>query len=148
MEQYFEGQWILEKTEARLCPPSDAYPDAECALILTAEFLYVLEDNFNGTHTCLFKIPIEKIKAIKKYAAEKNDGTRDKEERAISRLAAEVIAALAGMSIYVPASQNRTANADYLQVEYRDAKDSYCALFFENCVDTKRFIRAFDRRWR
>ncbi|MCL1983313.1 MAG: hypothetical protein FWG53_09560 [Clostridiales bacterium] len=78
MKKQFEGKMILSRITAKLVPSDHTYPDAVCDVIMTEDALYVLEDNFDGTSTYHFKMPMGKIKSVEKYQHEsRRSGTKE-----------------------------------------------------------------------
>ncbi|WP_138308575.1 hypothetical protein [Clostridium sp. 1001271st1 H5] len=58
----YRGEKVAAVLTARLVPPSAQYPDCFCKLILTVRYLYILEDNFDGTYNVHFTFFIKRIR--------------------------------------------------------------------------------------
>lgn len=67
MDTYLD-ETVLGYLDGRLVPPDNRYPDCLCTLILTEARLYVTEDNYDGTYTNHFAIPILDVQRIERWA--------------------------------------------------------------------------------
>jgi len=142
MKKYFEGKEILCQIAARLVPPNQAYPDAICSIIMTTDALYVSEDNYDGTFTYHFIIPLEKIVSVDKYNSEINDLENDNNTTPFPL--SLVFLALTGI-IFIPGKRNQKVNKVFLRVIYKVDKEKTTAVFFENCSSTKSMVNAFKK---
>ena len=142
MEKFFEGKKILSQMTARLVPPNSNYPDAMCDVLMTEDIFYVMEDNYDGTFTSHFRIPLERIISVSKYSSEKHE-VNEKGNYAPSQ-ATTAILAMAGV-ILIPGKGKKEARKIYLKVSYKDTDDEKRAVFFEECGNIKSMINAWLR---
>lgn len=143
MNNSFDGSKILNQITAKLVPPDHSYPDSLCKVIMTKAFLYVLEDNYDGTFNIHFKIPLEKIVSVEKYNTERGNGVNEGRTYAPSKSTISFLA-IFGL-IYIPLSgkKNENANQIFLKVFYKNESGEMCTVFFENCSSIKNMVRAF-----
>ncbi len=59
--QIYKGEDILESFYGRMMPPDRNYSDCDCVIYLTKSYIYVMEDNLDGTYEELFCFPIYKV---------------------------------------------------------------------------------------
>ena len=64
----YHDEPVLDYLNGRLVPPDNRYPDCLCVLILTEACLYVAEDNYDGTYTNHFAIPILDVQRVERWA--------------------------------------------------------------------------------
>ena len=146
MKKQYEGKEILSFITARLVPPYHNYPDAECSVIMTEDSFNVLEDNYDGTFTCHFMIPLKNTMSVKKYTTE------------IQRNSVNNPYAIPQSSIAnVPFLRRTDSELDrrntyqmkfyktYLEVYYVDKKGKVEVIFFENCNKIRCMVNAFNK---
>lgn len=145
MGKYYEDEIILKQITARLVPPNNTYPDCVCKVLMTEDFLYTLEDNFDGTYNCMFKIPFKQLLSVKKYIAQENsDGSIKNGGFGPSHLTIAIMA-LCGV-IFIPGKRNQNAkSSEFLEIKYKNERDEICYLHFENCSSIKNMVNAFEK---
>ena len=142
--KYFNEEEVLEQITARLFTCNNVFYDCPSSVILTRNYLYIQEDNFDGTFTSHFKIPITKIISIEKFISK-----NDIEKRTGSNtpgILTSAIMALAGV-IVLPKDSKKTGNNAFLNIKYRDEKDNASSIFFKDCssICIKKMVNAFEK---
>ena len=142
MEASFKGRKILSQITARLVPPDHTYPDAVCILVMTESHFYVMEDNYDGTYTYHFELPLSKIISVNKYDSERP--AVDKEDGYTPSQMTTAVMALAGV-VVIPRRGKGEAKKQYLKVLYTNTDDELRAVFFEQCTNMKGMVKAWSR---
>lgn len=145
MEKYYKDEKILKKIASRLVPPDNTYQDCVCKVIMTENFLYILEDNFDGSFNCLFEIPLKKILSVEKYISEDGrEASGDDGFISIRQLASAFVAVLCG-HIWLPGKERQNEVRSYLHVIYRNEDDVKCHIYFENCSSIRGMVNIFKK---
>lgn len=129
---------------ARLVPSTPDYPDCMCDLLLTDSFFYVLEDNYDGTHTEHFAIPLRWIVSVEQetYTDKETDGGSGGMSTG-QVVATSVVAAIAGL-LYLPGGAKRgKPSSVYLAVTWRQGAGCEKLFFAELPGGTGKFLRAY-----
>lgn len=138
MGRTYNDEYILAEMSARLVPPDDRYPDCRCAVLLTEERLYILEENYDGTYVEHISIPTGDILTIEQEAvqAEAGKGRRsDSESRQVAGAVATMFLGLVGGVLAYSAGGGRGHRATpYLRVIYRDETGAERRLYCRDCA--------------
>lgn len=131
MEKEYRGQKIMDTFSGRMIPPNDNYPDCECLVMLTAQHLYVLEDNYDGTYETHFEFVLSEVDDVK-IVQEKNDQySGNQTVSAASVVATGVICALAGLITVPGGNQKRTVKKKFFVINYHDVQGEKRNIYFE-----------------
>jgi len=137
--QEYRGRKILKYLSGRIMPQKNsAIPDCICFILLTADTLYVLEDNYDGTFTTHFEIPCGHIERIEEY--------KDKEADPLggtNRIAQALALALGG--ILALSSEKPVNHRGFTIYLYGKKKDHQQIYFSETGGNIKGFIKAFNK---
>lgn len=145
MEKYYENEIILKQITARLVPPNNNYPDCVCKVLLTEDFLYVLEDNFDGTHKCMFKIPFKKLLSVEKYIAPENTNGPSKKDNYSPGYLSSAVMALCGI-IFIPIRGKQSMGSnEFLKITYKNEHDVTDCIFFEDCSSIENMVNTFEK---
>lgn len=146
MDKYYEEKRILKQISARLVPPDDTYPDCVCKILMTEDFLYVLEDNFDGTYNRLFKIPFRRLLSIEKYISEDREGSSRNSDFTTRSYLVDVFTALVRGIILLSGMKKETINRSFLNIIYKDENGKKSQLFFSECNnDIKGMVDTFKK---
>jgi len=143
MKKQFKGKKILSAIAARLISSDNIYPDAICHVIMTEDTFYVIEDNYDGTFTYHFSIPLERIISVVKYEPEKLE-TNNSNRYTPSQTTAGLLA-LIGVFVF-PGKGRQEARKIYLRIAYKNTDDKMQSLFFEDCSSIKSMVKAFNKK--
>ena len=67
----YKGRKVLGYLSARIMPEKNSVlPDCICVILLTADILYVLEDDYSGGAITHFAIPCSRIKRVEQYKSD------------------------------------------------------------------------------
>jgi hypothetical protein len=141
---------VLSYLDCRLVPPDNRYPDCRCALILTELRLYVSEDNFDGTYTDHFAIPILDVLRVERWAqvfSSIGEESVTVEPRGWRRILYRLNGPIA-IARRDPRSV-RSAR-EYVRVLYRAEDGCETALYFSDAGDPRllsRELEKFKERW-
>lgn len=127
MEKYYEGENILEQISARFVPLDDAHPDCICSIILGVKSIYVLEDMFDGSFNCIFKIPLHTVLIIEQYISDETNSLSLSIKRSDRRQLSE------------------NANNIYLRIIYKNENDELGYLFFNECSNINGMVSKFNK---
>ncbi len=140
MTEYFMDEEILARMAARLVSYNSLQYDCESDVILTKNFLYVQEDNYNGTYDCHLKIPMINIVSIKKYVLV--DGKEiEQKDVYMSDIYDIFISICSGAGPF--RIRDRKA---FLRIDVQDKDKNIDSIFLTYCrsKDIKKMIRAFN----
>ena len=161
----FNDENVLGSLDCRLVPPDNRYPDCRCALILTESYLYVSEDNYDGTYTDHFVIPILDVTHIERWAqvlSKTGEETVAVEPRGwrrfLYRLNGPLARARRDLAGQRMAERNPMAGhfgstksaREYVRVLYRAEDGSEASLYFSDAGNPQPLSRAlenFKERW-
>ena len=145
MVQYFMEEELLVKIMARLFSCNNTHYDCPCEVIMTKNILYIQEDNFDGTFNYHFKIPLSKVKSIKKYISENISDTKGKNTYTPGILTSAVLA-LVGI-ILIPSGKQQKENNMFLKIDYQNEDNEICSIFLQNCnsKSIKKISTAFNK---
>lgn len=146
MEKEYRGQKIMDTFSGRMIPPNDNYPDCECLVMLTAQHLYVLEDNYDGTYETHFEFVLSEVDDVK-IVQEKNDQySGNQTVSAASVVATGVICALAGLITVPGGNQKRTVKKKFFVINYHDVQGEKRNIYFEmDRAGGKGFVKTFHK---
>lgn len=137
--QEYRGRKILHYLSARIIPQKNsAIPDCICFILLTADTLYVLEDNYDGTYTTHFEIPCGHIERIEQYKDKDADPWGD-----TNRIAQALALILGGW--LDPSSKEAVNRRGFTIFLYGKVKDHQQIYFNETAGNIKGFIKAFNK---
>ena len=146
MEKEYRGQKVLDTVCARLIPPNDNYPDCECLVVLTAQHLYVLEDNYDGTYETHFEFVLREIDDIKIEQEESDQYSENKTVSAASLIITEAVCALAGLIAVPGGNQRRNIKKKFFVISYHDMQGEKRSIYFNmDHAGAKSFVKAFYR---
>lgn len=146
----YHNEPVLGVCEGRLVPPDPRYPDCRCTLLLTELCLYVIEDNYDGTYTEHFVIPIEDVLCIERWAqmfSSSGVESTSVEPRGLSRFFYRIVGPLA---IARRGPQRARSAKEYVRVRYRneDAREVFLHLSeAEDPHAIARSLEKFRERW-
>jgi len=150
MGKQLAGKKILQQITARLVPPDHHYPDCICSVVMTEDAIHVLEDNYDGTNTCHFRISLDRVLAVKKYLTEDSRGASGKNPYVTSVHSASSNAVNRKTSFFIlpgffafwtkggSQGSRRFASKTYLRINYKNEQDKTDSLFFEDCDGLKK----------
>ncbi len=101
-----------------------------------------MEDNFDATYNCHFKIPVDKLVSIERYIPESTPSSSKQERTSVLRSPLGIAAALGGVLILKLRFKN--AMPPYLKVHYKTETDGTGVLFFEDC-DINKMVKAYKK---
>lgn len=140
----YKGEKILGGMIGRLVPPAPQYPDCMCHVFLTAQYLYVLEDNFDGTFETHFTFAVRQIREI---AMVKNTKPSNQSaEWTPSPVGYSVVAlmGLVGGLLILPGKGRQDRAVTYLMIHYDDGSELGDRLYFNELqTSSKGLIAAF-----
>ena len=146
MEKEYRGQKVMDTFGARLIPPNDRYPDCKCLLVLTAQHLYVLEDNYDGTYETHFEFVLREIDDIRIEQEESDHYSENKAVSAASLIITEVVCALAGLIAVPGGNQKRNIKKKFFVISYHDMQGEKGNIYFNmDHAGAKDFIRMFHK---
>ena len=130
---------MLGHLSARIIPQKNSkIPDCMCFILLTADTLYVLEDNYDGTYTTHFEIPCGHIKRVEKYKI-----TDEATTGGANSLATGLALAFGGL---LSLSSQKTVKPKIFTIILHDRLDGQQHIHFnETEGNIKGFIKAFDK---
>ena len=159
---------VLGKLTCRLVPPDNRYPDCVCTLMLTELRLYVIEDNYNGTDTEHFAIPIQRVLRIERQGRFNHDGSGETVtvepkgwKRYLYRLIGpfaqarreslwhELMCGLFG-GLHNANDHGRISAQEYVRVLYRTEDGGEASLYFSeagNPYTISRELEKYQERW-
>ena len=161
----YHDEPVLGYMSGRLVPPNNRYPDCVCALILTEARLYVAEDNYDGTYTNHFAIPILDIQRIERWAqviSNAGEETITVEPRGWRRILyrlngplARARRELAGQRLaernpMAGRSGSTKSAREYVRVLYRADDGKEDSIYFSDAGDPRslsRGLEKFKERW-
>ena len=145
MVQYFMDEEVLSQITARLIACDNNYYDCPSEVILTKNFLYVQEDNYDGTYNCHYKLPITKIISIQKYVSEDSSEMKEKNAYTPGILASAALA-LAGI-VFIPSKQQEEKGGAFLKINFQNENNKTSSIFFKDCSSgcIRKMVRAFDK---
>ncbi len=125
MMDTYKGEKLLISMSARIHPADKNIPDCKCILALSDRHLFVIEDNYDGTYTDHYYINVSKIEDILISIPDRIGKERD---------------------VYFLGRQFKVNKPDkYLEVIYKDEYFEKQHLFFDECVDAKKFVNTFKK---
>lgn len=114
-------------------PPGNAYPDCMCRLVTSERYLFVLEDNYDGTYTEHFFIPMDKILNMAFLVSPQSEGRQYMSgSRPATGNAAVILSVLSVFSnvLVLPGNGGRAAKQQYLRIDYLDEWAKKQDIFF------------------
>lgn len=146
MEKEYRGQKIVDTFCGRMIPPNDNYPDCECLVVLTAQHLYVLEDNYDGTYETHFAFVLGEIDDIKIVQEENEQHSGNQPVSLANAVITEVICAVAGMMVVPTGNRTRRIKKKFFVISYHDVQGEKNSLYFEiNQTGAKGFVKSFHK---
>ena len=164
MDTYLDEP-VLGYLNSHLVPPDNRYPDCLCMLILTESHLYVAEDNYDGTYTDHFAIPILDVQRIERWAqvlSKTGEETVTVEPRGwrriLYRLNGPLARARRDLAGQRMAERNPMAGhsgstksaREYVRVLYRAEDGGEASLYFSDAGNPQPLSRALEKykeRW-
>ena len=67
MGRHLNNEKVFGQIAARLLSCDSTHYDCQCDLVVTESYLYILEDNLDGTYDCHFRIPTSRVKSLHVY---------------------------------------------------------------------------------
>lgn len=140
MEQEYRGQKVIDTFGARLIPPNDSYPDCECLIVLTAQHLYVLEDNYDGTYETYFEFVLREVDDIRMQQDSSDNGAVSM----ASLLITGILGALVGS---LPTGENqKKVKKNFLVISYHEPQGEKHNIYFDvSQPGAKGFIQQFHK---
>jgi len=140
--RYYRDEPVLAALNGRLVPPDERYPDCECEVILTELNFFVVEDNYNGTHTEHFTIPIGDvlcIEGVEEVVLDSGAISHRPEARGLWRILRTVGSVLSafGDDAYLPSK--------FVRVRYRADDGREVPLFFSEAGNPSSLSRALEK---
>ena len=141
MKELFENEKVLCQITGRLVPSNRSYPDAVCNVVITERFLDVVEDNFDGSYTRHFSIPLEKVVTVEKYTESR---ARDGQElNALSQILG-VTFSIFGFLEFSNKS-GKEIKKPYLMIEFINQANKSEYVFFEDCSSINNMVKTFNK---
>ena len=135
MVKYFDNEELFGQINADLLSNDVIKYECFCDIIITNHFLYVREDNYNGTFDLLTKVPTEKVLSVKKIRRMLDNRQTKLQYHKYNWVFGTIVGAFFG----------KTENV-YLLIEYRNEEDKKIKIFFKNFNNVDRILRILKKR--
>lgn len=145
MEKEHNGENIIAKYEAKIVPSNSEHFDFVSTLMLTDQYLYVLEPNGDGSYAEYFKFGIKEIDAIEVKRADSAAQNRERMKKGFARVFSDIVMLCFGW-IRIPSEGQGKWNAGHLIVKYHTKQGQNDWLTFRiGSKETDDFLEAFQR---
>lgn len=137
MEKEYNGERVVAKYEAKIVPSNSNHLDFVSTLMLTDQYLYVLEDNTDGTYAEYFKFGIKEIDTIEIERPASKARAEQMTKSALARILEDIVLFLSGW-IRLPsisAEKQERWNSGYLVLKYHTKQGQNERIYF--CIGTQ-----------
>lgn len=145
MEEVYNGERVIAKYEAKILPSSREHYDFVSTLMLTDQYLYVLEPNGDGSYAEYFQFGIGEVDAIEVQRVDSSVQTRQKMKKGFARVFQDIVMLCCGW-IRIPSEGQEKWNAGNLIVKYHTQQSQDNRIYFRiGSRETDSFLEAFQK---
>ena len=141
MKHYFNEEELFGQITARLLADANDRTTYECMcdIIITNKYLYVREDNYNGTYNYHFKIQTENVISVNKYIQKDEFNSEEKSSYKFIRKLFLIFGNLMG----VIQLKKQNVTKEFLEIKFTKDNDQFTSIFFEDCSNIGKIVQAF-----
>ncbi len=145
MEEVYNGERVIAKYEAKILPSNREHYDFVSTLMLTDQYLYVLEPNGDGSYAEYFQFGIREVDAIEIKRADSAAQAKQKMKKGFARAFQDIVMLCCGW-IRLPSEGQGKWNAGNLIVKYHTKQNQDNRLYFRiGSKETDSFLEAFHK---
>lgn len=137
MEKEYNGERVVAKYEAKIVPSNSNHLDFVSTLMLTDQYLYVLEDNTDGSYAEYFKFGIKEIDAIGIDRPDPKVRAEQTTKSALARIIEDIALFFSGWVRLPSISMERQEkwNSGYLVLKYHTKQAQNERIYF--CIGSQ-----------
>lgn len=148
MEKEYNGERVVAKYDAKIVPSNSNHLDFVSTLMLTDQYLYVLEDNTDGSYAEYFKFGIKEIDTIEIERPDSKARAEQMTKSAIAKIIEHIALFFSGWICLPSISMERQGkwNSGYLVLKYHTKQGQNERIYF--CIGSQgadNFVDCFQK---
>lgn len=148
MEKEYNGEKVIAKYLAKIVPSNRDHFDFVSTLMLTDQYLYVLEDNSDGSYAEYFRFGIKEIDAIEVDRPDSSARAKETTKSVLARIIEDVVLFLSGW-VRIPSVSTEGQgkwNSGHLILKYHTKQGEDDRLYFRmGSQGPEEFLEAFQK---